>query len=94
MSTSVYTGLNTFNFYSQKLPADLLVRCFLCTQLLQFLIHYACVGDHDTLQNSTTKSTYRSLSAQQLSEHVYQNYSVYVYVFVVCLMTLSLVKTA
>ena len=58
MSTSVYTGLNTFNFYSQKLPADLLVRCFLCTQLLQFLIHYACVDDHGTLQPS----------AQRLSE--------------------------
>ena len=26
-------------FYSQTLSADLLVRCFLCTQLLQFLIH-------------------------------------------------------
>jgi hypothetical protein len=34
------------------------VRCFLCTQLLQFFFFYACVGDHDTLQPS----------AQRLSE--------------------------
>ena len=27
------------SFYSQTLSADLLVRCFLCTQLLQFLMH-------------------------------------------------------
>jgi hypothetical protein len=26
-------------FYSQTLSADLLVRCFLCTQLSQFLFH-------------------------------------------------------
>jgi len=26
-------------FYLQTLSADLLVRCLLCTQLLQFLIH-------------------------------------------------------
>jgi len=39
MSTSVYIGLNPFNFFSQTLSEDLLVRCFLCTQLLQFLIH-------------------------------------------------------
>jgi len=26
-------------YYSQTLSADLLVRCFLCMQLLQFLIH-------------------------------------------------------
>jgi hypothetical protein len=26
-------------FYSQTLSADLLVRCFLCMQLLQFLTH-------------------------------------------------------
>jgi len=58
MSTSVYTGLNPFNLYSQTLSADLLVRYFLCTQLFQFLIHKACVGDHDTLQPS----------AQRLSE--------------------------
>ena len=45
------------------------MRCFLCTQLLQFLIHYACVGDHVTIQILTTKSTYRSLSAQRLPEH-------------------------
>ena len=45
-------------FYPQTISADLLVRCFLRTQLLQFLIQYACVGDHDTLQTS----------AQRLSE--------------------------
>ena len=27
------------SFYSQTLSADLLVRWFLCTQLLQFLVH-------------------------------------------------------
>jgi hypothetical protein len=27
------------SFYSQTLSADLLVRCFLCTQLLQCLTH-------------------------------------------------------
>jgi len=68
MSTSVYRGLNPFNLYSQTLSADLLVRCYLSVQLLQFLIHWLCVGDHDTLQILTTKSTYRSLSAQWLSE--------------------------
>jgi hypothetical protein len=45
--------------YSQTISADLLARCFLCTQLFQFLVHYACVGDHDTLQPS---------AAQRLSE--------------------------
>jgi hypothetical protein len=49
MSTCVYTGLNPFNFI-RKHSADLLVRCFLWTQLLQFLNNYVCVGDHDTLQ--------------------------------------------
>jgi hypothetical protein len=41
------------------------VRCFLRTQLLQFLTHLVCVGDHDTL---TTKFTFHSPSAQKLPE--------------------------
>jgi len=36
MSTSIYTNLNQFNFIRKHF---LLVRCFLCTQLLPFLIH-------------------------------------------------------
>ena len=65
MSTSVCTGQNPFNFI-RKHFLQICLRCFLCTQLLQFLIDQACVGDHDTLQILTTKSTYRSLSAQRL----------------------------
>jgi hypothetical protein len=42
--------LEPAEFYSQTLSAGLFVRCFLCTQLLQFLTHYACVSDHDILQ--------------------------------------------
>jgi hypothetical protein len=53
------------SFYSQTLSTDLLERYFLCTQLLQFLAHQACMGDHDTL---TTKSTYLTLSARRLYE--------------------------
>jgi hypothetical protein len=47
MSTSVCTGLNPFQFIRKHFSADRPVRCFLCTLLLQFLIHYACVGDTD-----------------------------------------------
>jgi hypothetical protein len=36
------------------------VRCYLCTQLLQFLIHEACVDDHDTLQLSAQRATFRT----------------------------------
>ena len=64
MSMNVYTGLKPFCFIHKHF----LQICFLCMQLLQFSIHYACVGDHDTLQILTTKSTYRSLSAQRLPE--------------------------
>jgi hypothetical protein len=60
MSTSVYAGLNTFNFI-RTLSADLRSesRCALIKD----------VGNTSTATSIlTTKSTYRSLSAQPLSE--------------------------
>jgi hypothetical protein len=35
----VNTGLNPFNFIRKHFLADLLVRYFLCTKLLQFVTH-------------------------------------------------------
>jgi len=51
-----------------------IVRCFLCTQLLQFLIHWASVGDHDTLQSKCSTATFRTHCIYR-AENVLTHYS-------------------
>jgi hypothetical protein len=60
-------GSEPVKFYSQTLSAYLIVKCFLSMQLLQFLAHYACVGDHDKLQILLLPT---DLSVQRLSERI------------------------
>jgi hypothetical protein len=50
MSTSVYADLKSFNFIRKDFQRICFWDVSLCTQLLQFLTHSACVDDHVTLQ--------------------------------------------